>query len=358
MADVRALSSEEEVIAALRRFKRRETLRIAYGDIVKGHSVAKVTRQISYVADAVVEAALDFATRQANEKQARRNGRGIRPPRFVVLALGKLGGRELNYSSDIDLVMLYQDAGANGGERERRRRICAAIALQRDPSADRADRPGVCLPGRHAAAARRRPGALGHSHRPCPGLLRLARPHLGTAGLREGSGYRGRHRAGQGISRSISSRGFTAVTCRWPTLPASRASSAASRSRPKTPGSPERNVKTGHGGIRDIEFAIQFLQLLNGGADCECPHGQHAHRHRAAGANRRADAPGAAPSWRITTLSRARWSIGCRSCLTCRRTSCPPATASWPSSPGGSTTAPAPRRRWRRFARTTPTARR
>ena len=103
------------MLAALRRFKRRETLRIAYGDIVKHHSVAKVTRQISYLADAIVEAAVDFATRQVEEKQTQRNGRGAKPPRFVVLALGKLGGRELNYSSDIDLVFLYQDAtGENG----------------------------------------------------------------------------------------------------------------------------------------------------------------------------------------------------------------------------------------------------
>ena len=88
VADVRALSSEEEVMAALRRFKRRETLRIAYGDIVKGHSVAKVTRQISYVADAIVEAAVDFATRQVTEKHFKRNGRTFTPPHFVVLALG------------------------------------------------------------------------------------------------------------------------------------------------------------------------------------------------------------------------------------------------------------------------------
>ena len=70
VADVRALSSEDEVMAALRRFKRRETLRIAYGDIVKSHSVATVTRQISYLADAIVEAAVDFATRQVEREAA------------------------------------------------------------------------------------------------------------------------------------------------------------------------------------------------------------------------------------------------------------------------------------------------
>ena len=81
--------------------------------------MAKVTRQISYLADAIVEAAVDFATRQVSEKQARRNGRDGEPPRFVVLALGKLGGRELNYSSDIDLVFLYDADGRPTAPRRR-----------------------------------------------------------------------------------------------------------------------------------------------------------------------------------------------------------------------------------------------
>ena len=52
-----------DVLASLRRFKRRETLRIAYGDIVRDQPVETVVRQISYLADAIVEAAVDFARR-------------------------------------------------------------------------------------------------------------------------------------------------------------------------------------------------------------------------------------------------------------------------------------------------------
>ena len=63
-----------------------------------------------------------------------------------------------------------------------------------------------------------------------------------------------------------SSRGFIASISAWPTSRASSRSSAASSSAPKREGGDVRNVKTGHGGIRDIEFVIQFLQLLNGGA--------------------------------------------------------------------------------------------
>ena len=116
---VRSVENEEDVLATLRRFKRRETLRIAYGDIVQGQSVDTITRQISYVADAVVEGALEFAKRTVARKfEMKSNGTPFDPPRFVVLALGKLGGLELNYSSDIDLVFLYQPKASFHPRRE------------------------------------------------------------------------------------------------------------------------------------------------------------------------------------------------------------------------------------------------
>ena len=61
--------------AALRRFKRRETLRIAYGDIIRGQPVDTVARQISYLADAIVEAAVDCARRHVEEQY----GQPLRP---------------------------------------------------------------------------------------------------------------------------------------------------------------------------------------------------------------------------------------------------------------------------------------
>ncbi len=109
-AEIERLADDEPAVAAaLRRFKRRETLRVAYGDIIRGQPLDTVARQISYVADAVVEAAV----RAVRKKLASRRPAALRDSevdRFVVLALGKLGGVELNYSSDIDLVFLY-DAG-------------------------------------------------------------------------------------------------------------------------------------------------------------------------------------------------------------------------------------------------------
>jgi glutamate-ammonia-ligase adenylyltransferase len=266
IADVRALSSEQEVMAALRRFKRRETLRIAYGDIVKGHSVAKVTRQISYVADAVVEAALDFATRQVGEKQSKRNGRDERPPRFVVLALGKLGGRELNYSSDIDLVMLYQDANGDAGASssdgaEYAQRLARAVIHLLTESTElgfayRVDmrlRPDggqgqLCTRADQALAYYDTRGRTWERQayikaRAIAGDIELGKVYLRTLrpwiyrrylSLADIAGIKGLKRK---IEKHAEDAGVAA-----------------------------RHVKTGRGGIRDIEFVIQFLQLLNGGA--------------------------------------------------------------------------------------------
>jgi glutamate-ammonia-ligase adenylyltransferase len=266
VADIRVLSSEEEVLAALRRFKRRETLRIAYGDIVKNHSVAKVTRQISYVADAVVEAAVDFAQRYVAEKQAQRNGRSGTPPRFVVLALGKLGGRELNYSSDIDLVMIYQDANAENGApdgdgSEYAQRIALEVIRLLTESTDlgfayRVDmrlRPD----GRQGPLVARVDHALAYydtrgrtwerqayiKARAIAGDLELGKEYL-------------HHLRPWIYRRYLSLADITGI----------KGLKRRIEKHAEEAGVAERNVKTGRGGIRDIEFVIQFLQLLNGGA--------------------------------------------------------------------------------------------
>ena len=101
----------------LRRFKRRETLRIAYGDLIRNQEIEVVARQITYLADAVLEAALQTAQAKYGVRWGRPRRPDGEPARFVVLALGKMGGEELNYSSDVDLMMLYESDGATDGEK-------------------------------------------------------------------------------------------------------------------------------------------------------------------------------------------------------------------------------------------------
>ena len=84
---------------SLRRFHRKEILRIGASDIFDFWDLATVTEELSNLADAMVGAALGLASDET----------GIPVKGFAVFALGKLGGRELNYSSDIDLLFVARE---------------------------------------------------------------------------------------------------------------------------------------------------------------------------------------------------------------------------------------------------------
>jgi [glutamine synthetase] adenylyltransferase / [glutamine synthetase]-adenylyl-L-tyrosine phosphorylase len=103
--------------ALLRRHKRRHVLRIGGRDLLGLASVGDTVRELS----ALAEGASEVAVRHARAQVARDYGGFAADDRlrFVVLGMGKLGGRELNFSSDIDLVYLC-DGGRNqssGGPR-------------------------------------------------------------------------------------------------------------------------------------------------------------------------------------------------------------------------------------------------
>ena len=76
VAEIAALDHEQMVLRSLRRFKRRETLRIAYGDIIREQSLQTVTSQISYLADAMVEGALRAAWRKLQAQRGNPIGLG------------------------------------------------------------------------------------------------------------------------------------------------------------------------------------------------------------------------------------------------------------------------------------------
>ena len=106
-----AAETTEEAMQALRQFKHQQTLRIAYGDLVSGHRVELVAEQISYLAEALCQGAFAWAVRQLKSTTGVPRKRDGSESQFVILAMGKLGGRELNYSSDIDLLMIYEQDG-------------------------------------------------------------------------------------------------------------------------------------------------------------------------------------------------------------------------------------------------------
>ena len=264
--EVRALGNDNEVLASLRRFKRRETLRIAYGDIVRNQPVATVARQIAYLADAIVEAALDFAQRHLEQQYGRPLRVNGERSRFVVLGLGKLGGVELNYSSDIDLIFLYEEDGQTDARRtvsnhEYFERLSKELIRLLTEATDLGSAYRVDL--RLRPEGSRGPLALSFdntlSYYDVKGrtwerqAFVKARSIAGDLDL----GFQLLNRLEPWIYRKyLSLADITGI----------KSLKRRIEQRVEREGGDLRNVKTGHGGIRDIEFVIQFLQLLNGGA--------------------------------------------------------------------------------------------
>ncbi len=259
------LKDETLLLAVMRRYKRRETLRIAYGDIVRGQRIDVVTRQISFLADAICEAALQFARRKLEGERGVPRRPDGEPARFVILAMGKLGGRELNYSSDIDLIYLYDKDGNTDGSRSTSNheffdRLARLVTKYLSEPTElgvpyRVDlrlRPN----GRQGPMVQSLESALHYydvqgrtwerqafvKARPISGDLDLGREML-------------EHLEPWIYRRYLSLADITGI----------KALKRRIEHHAEREGGELTNVKTGHGGIRDIEFAIQFLQLLNGG---------------------------------------------------------------------------------------------
>jgi len=104
------------------RFRRRELLRIYLHDVRRAHTLVETTEELSNLADAILDYALSLARQDLDNRYGAplRDERGrIATAEFCVIALGKLGSCELNYASDIDLVFIYSDDGTTAGSTER-----------------------------------------------------------------------------------------------------------------------------------------------------------------------------------------------------------------------------------------------
>ena len=103
---------------ALRYFKASQVLRVAASDLAERLPVMKVSDKLSFIAEACLEEALHLAWAQLVDRygEPARDGEGSG---FAILAYGKLGGIELSYASDLDLVFVYDApaSGRTGGER-------------------------------------------------------------------------------------------------------------------------------------------------------------------------------------------------------------------------------------------------
>ena len=115
----------------LREFKQREMLRIAARDLARLSNAPEITQEISGVADVCLESVwnicrLQFIERFGQPWHQDANG-DWQPTDFCLLGMGKLGGQELNYSSDVDVLFVYSEEGSVFKEPPSKKKIPRAI---------------------------------------------------------------------------------------------------------------------------------------------------------------------------------------------------------------------------------------
>jgi len=228
-----AVPVDGDSIEALAAWKQRELLRVAARDLLGEADFETTVASISAVASAVLATTLALADAED----------------LAVIAMGKLGASELNYASDVDLVLV----GGDGGPDEIRaaRRFLALAG--RVWAVDTALRPE----GRDGALVRTVDGYASHWARwaepwEVQALLK-ARPVAGDPAL--GAAY------AEAVGQRLWSEPWSATDLRAVRLMKDRTETAVA-----THGQPPE-LKRGRGGIRDIEFAAQLLQLVHGRHD-------------------------------------------------------------------------------------------
>ncbi len=252
--------------AALRVAYRQRLLHLAARDLTGQITLGETAAELADLAAAALEAALAIARSQLPA--------GAPPGRLAVIAMGKCGGRELNYASDVDVIFVAEPAappgpaaggsgGADGNEGALRTATQLAAGLIRVCSQSTTE--GVLFPVDPNLRPEGRDGPLVRSlasHRAYYGrwaktwefqALLKARPVAGDLALGRAYTEALSPLVWQAAQRENFVEDVQAMRRRViGTLPAGEAA---------------RQLKLGPGGLRDIEFAVQLLQLVHGRGD-------------------------------------------------------------------------------------------
>lgn len=266
-------NSQLETHVQLARFRRRELLRIFLRDIRGLTTMAEITEEISSLADAILEHALRIARQDLDNRYGSpfatdEKGR-TKPADFCVVSLGKLGSKELNYASDIDLLFIYSDDGttAGGGSRAAvsNREYFAKLAEAVVEIVGRQKGEGAAYRVDLRLRPHGRVGPLAMS------LKEIARYYKVEAAMWERQVLI-RCRASSG-DESLYRKFFSMVESSVfsPDEKIENALENVRLSKQKIDMARISrggfDVKLGHGGIREIEFIAQALQLAHGGRD-------------------------------------------------------------------------------------------
>ncbi|MBI5478780.1 MAG: bifunctional [glutamate--ammonia ligase]-adenylyl-L-tyrosine phosphorylase/[glutamate--ammonia-ligase] adenylyltransferase [Deltaproteobacteria bacterium] len=268
----------EDALNRLRRFRNEEILRIGLFDSAGALDVIEVQQQLTNLADAILEATVPLVLGQAAARYGRLDFRGAdggpaEGPRLAVVGLGKLGGGELTYASDLDVIFVYAGDAADvipaGMTRQElfsrvSTRLIGALGSYLEEGrlyeVDTRLRPS----GQHGTLVSSLAAFEDYHRRQAmlwerQALIR-ARFVAGDAAL--GSRIEARCRehvyGGAGPSPSASEMAREIGRLR------DRMEKELAREKPG-----QYNIKSGRGGLVDVEFIVQFLQLQHGGAHPE-----------------------------------------------------------------------------------------
>ncbi len=241
--------TRQDAAAALAQFKRREFAKIAIADLLRTIEVPETAALMSALADECIRAGLDCVKRLMGP-------RADQAGEFCVLAMGKLGANELNLSSDIDLVYLYEarDPQAAAVAAARMGEMLTEILSSGCFRVDLRLRPG----GRNSPLVASFEGALSFYQNygqtwERAALLR-ARPVAGAVALGD--------RMIAELANFVYRRFLD-----FDTLKQLRAMKHQIEAELRSPAMVERNIKLGRGGIRELEFVAHALTLIYGGRD-------------------------------------------------------------------------------------------
>jgi glutamate-ammonia-ligase adenylyltransferase len=257
----------------LARFRRRELLRTYLHDIRRSHTLVETMEELSNLADAILDYALSLARQDLDNRyglpqHVDERGR-IANAEFCVVALGKLGSMELNYASDIDLVFLYSDDGMTSGIGQR---------------GEASNREYFVKLSETIAKLVGQSGGEGAAYRVDLRLRPHGRDGALACSLQEATRYYERSAQDwerQALIRSRAAAGSAELFASFkeavtpyvfrPDVSVSGALESVRLAKQKIDRQTEKksgfNVKLGRGGIREIEFIAQALQLAHGGRD-------------------------------------------------------------------------------------------
>ncbi len=257
---------DAQLMSALRHFRCREMVRIAWRDLAKWSSIDTTMRELSGLADATIQSTVDYLYQQHCEKYGVPYGNetGQAQP-LVVIAMGKLGANELNFSSDVDLIFCFPEDGETRGAKriysneEFFTRLCQSLIKALDKKTE----DGFVF----RVDTRLRPfGTSG----PLAVSYDFLRDYLESHG-REWERYAMvKARAITGDSDSIDTLNTIIAPfvyrryLDYGSVDELRSMKAAITADVKRK-SKQNDIKLGSGGIREIEFIGQTFQLMRGG---------------------------------------------------------------------------------------------